>query len=183
MYEDRIQIRKELQGQISSLERSLATSQELLSDRGKLMMSLEARNTLLMETIEAKNAEINELSSLKKQMVLFSQVLSERDILLNKVEIMNESGDLIHQLQSRLLESETKLNEMNSSLEQVEEQRRLNHDLQLIVSNLQIRIDHLEELLLQKDDHIQADQFALEAEKIQNQELRLALSAARNEME
>ena len=183
MYEDRVQMRKELLGQISSLERSLVTSQELLNDRNKLMESLEARNSLLSASIESKNQEIYELSSLKKQIVEFSHVISERDNLQNKLQGVNHSNELIQKLQRRLYDSEIQLQETNATLAQVEDQKRLNRDLQQIVFDLQDRILNLEELLRKKDDHIQASELALEVGKIQTQDLELALKNATNQIE
>jgi len=183
LYEDRIQMRKELLGQIASLELSLVTSQELLNDRNKLMASLEARNSLLSSTIETKNQEIYELSALKKQIVELSHAVSERDRVQNKHPIVHGSNPLTLQLQSRLHESETRLQETNASLALVEEQKRLNRDLQQIVSDLQDRIVYLEGFLREKDDHIQASELALQVGKLQNQDLELALQNAKNQIE
>jgi len=176
-------MRKDLLGQISSLERSLATSQELLVDRNRLMASLESRNTLLSAAIESKNQEINELSSLKRQMVEFSHVVSERDSLMTKLQEANTSNDFIIQLQSRLHESEIRLEQTNATLVQVEEQRLLNQDLQQIVLDLQSRILFLEESLRQKDDCIQANKLELDFEHLQKKDLELTLQNTRNQME
>lgn len=183
MYEDRIQMRKDLLGQISSLERSLATSQELLNDRNKLMESLEARNSLLSATIESKNEEIIQLSSLRNQIVEISHVISERDNLQKKLRESIYSKEMISKLQSRLNESESRLKETNATIAQVEEHKRLNQDFQLIVLDLQDRISNLEELLRQKDDHIQANEIELQVGKLQIQDLETCLRDARNEME